>query len=1038
MTDPELLERIADAIVAGRSFDWENDTVDSSPELRDLLDQLHVVAGIADLHRTMAASLAASTPVSEVDSAQTESGAPPGAWMWGPLRVEEHVAGGAGGDVYRAWDTRLNREVALKFPRDVTPERDSSALEEGRRLARVRHPNVVTVHGAERFDGRVGTWMEFIRGRTLEEELEAWGPHPPRDAAAIVMIVCRAVQAVHDAGLLHGDVKAQNVMREPSGRVVLMDFHAGTEACGDALLLQGTPAYLAPEILFGRGPASFKSDVYAIGVLAYRLLTNGFPHSEQTLGRVIASRSLGALVPLRQRRSGVPTRLARIIERALNEDPGRRPGADEMADALERWLATTAPGRPRHRVRRLLLMSGATAAVVTAVLVVGGTLGDVRGTGVSRASLGWFWPSSAHNETPSLPSLTEVHWRDFAASGPPSGNGKVIGGFVWLEPAVRDLVTGDVTVVQRRQHEDDSAGRVVVSPDGTLVAFTWFVSDAGDERSEIRVAPTTGGPASVLWPGDQATRARVVGWMSQQHELLVLLTPEDASGRDTPADCRLVAVDVATGLMRQLTRLEAVPDGVALSPDGTRVAFDHAAGEGDRSRRVSVVDLQSGRHAELPSDDGNDVQPCWMPNGTTVTFSSDRDGTIGLWAVDVSGNLEPSTPRLLKGGMGRYRPLGFTTAGDFYFSADTTDFNVYRVTLDRQGRIASAPAPVTQAFAGRNLEASWSPDGSQIAMVSRRGDGATRRGGMQIVVLSASGQEVLRASPDLDAVRSPQWAPDGQSLVFDGRLDGSARPYTLSIGTGAIQPAGPPGLAVPRWSADGSRLLGAGLRNGRWGIVSWSPADHRERELARPTNMAFAVSPDERWLATTRESPTGVTVAIRAMRGDTWRDVFAGERGDRLVATEWLATSHELLVVRSVKVDQGGRPSTQLWAIRLDGDTAVGKRLVGVIDGLKAVRGVGVRPGGQEILLTAGGPASSVWVLKGLDRGPVLRDRTWFFAGVEHTTRDYAPAGHGGPEWRDAGGLGRWADVKRVPAGEHEYRSRVRQPRRRQATPDDA
>ena len=97
----------------------------------------------------------------------------------------------------------------------------------------MRHPSVVTVYGAEEHDGRVGLWMEFIEGRTLEALLQAQGPFGAREAALVGRELCRAVAAVHGAGLVHRDIKAQNVMREDGGRLVLMDFGAGQMIQGE-------------------------------------------------------------------------------------------------------------------------------------------------------------------------------------------------------------------------------------------------------------------------------------------------------------------------------------------------------------------------------------------------------------------------------------------------------------------------------------------------------------------------------------------------------------------------------------------------------------------------------------------------------------------------------------------------------------------------------------------------------------------------------------------------------------------------------------
>src|SRR6185436_17660813 len=109
------------------------------------------------------------------------------------------------GDVYRAWDPRLERTVALKLLRydDGAEDRASLAISEGRLLARVRHPNVVTVHGADRIDGQAGIWMEFVEGRTLRDQVEADGPLSAVEGIAVGHTICDALCAIHAAGLIH-------------------------------------------------------------------------------------------------------------------------------------------------------------------------------------------------------------------------------------------------------------------------------------------------------------------------------------------------------------------------------------------------------------------------------------------------------------------------------------------------------------------------------------------------------------------------------------------------------------------------------------------------------------------------------------------------------------------------------------------------------------------------------------------------------------------------------------------------------------------
>ena len=148
---------------------------------------------------------------------------------WGHLRILQRLGSGSYGVVYRAFETRLQCDVALKLAKPTRAREldESRALKEARMLARVRHANVVSVYGADAHDGRFGLWMELVDGRTLEQALVTDGPMGAHEAAHVGVELCKALAAVHQAGLLHRDIKASNVMREKGGRILLMDFGAG-------------------------------------------------------------------------------------------------------------------------------------------------------------------------------------------------------------------------------------------------------------------------------------------------------------------------------------------------------------------------------------------------------------------------------------------------------------------------------------------------------------------------------------------------------------------------------------------------------------------------------------------------------------------------------------------------------------------------------------------------------------------------------------------------------------------------------------------
>ena len=271
--DHDLVDELAAAIADGTAIDWASAESRAATTASPVLRELRLLESVASLHRGLhrpGVAVSSGPPALEPEGAFPR--------MWSHLRVLEPIGRGAFGVVYRAWDTRLDREVALKLqPDEPAPGGATSAIQEGRALARVRHPNVVTIYGAERIGTDVGLWMEFIRGRTLHQTLAAGGTFEPPAVGAIGVELARALGAVHDAGLVHGDIKAQNVMLADDGRVVLMDFGAGRDL---AQLPQaasaGTPMYLAPEVLRGE-PASVSSDIYALGAVLFHLLTGVFP-----------------------------------------------------------------------------------------------------------------------------------------------------------------------------------------------------------------------------------------------------------------------------------------------------------------------------------------------------------------------------------------------------------------------------------------------------------------------------------------------------------------------------------------------------------------------------------------------------------------------------------------------------------------------------------------------------------------------------------------------------------------------------------------
>jgi TolB-like protein len=326
--DANRLLALAEAVADGRDVDWLS--VESSAHSRgeqELIAELRLLAGVAGVHR--GAALEDET-THGADS--TAAGA-----SWRGLELRELIGAGSFGSVYRAHDPRLGRDVALKLLRAGSDDEDATVVNEGRLLARVRHPHVITVHGADRHEGRAGIWMEFIQGRTLEVLLKEQGPFGAREAALIGEQLCSALAAVHAQGLIHRDIKTHNVMREAGGRVVLMDFGAGEDheaATVRPRRATGTPLYMAPE-LFAGGSASPASDLYSLGVLLFRLVSGSYPVSGTTSAEVRAAHEAGRRQRLRDVRPDLPSAFIDVVERAVAEAPADRfPSAGAMEAAL--------------------------------------------------------------------------------------------------------------------------------------------------------------------------------------------------------------------------------------------------------------------------------------------------------------------------------------------------------------------------------------------------------------------------------------------------------------------------------------------------------------------------------------------------------------------------------------------------------------------------------------------------------------------------------------------------------------------------------
>ncbi|RMG15032.1 MAG: hypothetical protein D6731_09220 [Planctomycetota bacterium] len=285
----------------------------------------------------------------------------------GPYEILAELGRGGMGVVYRARHTASGQEVALKLGlQRLTDRRRERFRREGELTARLRHPGIVRVHSAGEVDGRAYLAYEFVSGQSLAEVLDE---RPLRERVRLLRDAARALGHAHRHGVVHRDVKAENVLVDTTGAVRVADFGLATAADLEGLTQTGewvgTPSSMAPEQFCGNDAAPTPAtDVWALGVLLYRALTGELPFAAETLAELVGRIAAGRCDPPRRRAPAVPAPLEAICLRALEVDPARRHSDGEaFAAALDAWLegrtstSSLSLGGASPRVAALLLLA---------------------------------------------------------------------------------------------------------------------------------------------------------------------------------------------------------------------------------------------------------------------------------------------------------------------------------------------------------------------------------------------------------------------------------------------------------------------------------------------------------------------------------------------------------------------------------------------------------------------------------------------------------------------------------------------------------
>jgi serine/threonine protein kinase len=510
----ERLFALASRIDQGHAIDWDAaERAATDDHERAIIAEMRLLADVARVGREHARP-------ADAPGADAAADAPPS--QWGSLTIHEPIGRGAFATVYRAQDN-LGRLVALKLfplPPELSIQWSARLLHEGRLLARVQHENVVTIHGADQGDGYVGMWMEFVKGRTLEEELHSRVRFSADEAIQVGCVLCRALAAVHREGLLHRDVKAHNVMRDETGRIVLMDFGSGREAeqeepraGGDFI---GTPLYLAPEVFAGQS-ASVASDIYSLGVLLFHLVSDQYPVQGANRAEIQEAHAGRRRLWLRDARPDLPDTFVRLVERALSADRTQRyQSAGELEDALTAEARThpqpqsqSQPPQPQpRRARWQLLVAGAAALLAALIVMVAWPRGGSSPSTSSSIATSASGPSSP--PTPAAASATGGYAVQAGFFKETKGGGRVA------------VNSGD------RVAPGDHLGlRVQVSKPAYV-----YVANQDDRGENFVMYPLGNGPAAPLPPGEHRLPEDETGELwnvtsaGQREHFVVFVSPE--------------------------------------------------------------------------------------------------------------------------------------------------------------------------------------------------------------------------------------------------------------------------------------------------------------------------------------------------------------------------------------------------------------------------------------------------------------------------------------------------------------------------------
>lgn len=712
----------------------------------------------------------------------------------GVHEIVELIGSGGMGDVYRARDTTLGREVALKLIRPSVSENKARLARFGREarlLATLNHPHIAAIYGFEDHAERPALVLELVEGETLADRVLR-GPLPLSDSLSIARQIADALYAAHSAGIIHRDLKPSNIKIRPNGVVKVLDFGLAKTLPEDAWLhdagetatmtpdhtaagsVIGTAAYMSPEQARGL-PVDKRTDIWAFGCVLFEMLTGvsafGRETSTDTISAVVSAEPNWMLLP-----DKTPAAIRRLLQRCLQKDQDHR--LHDIADVrLELDDATASPPLPKWRWASGSVLALAIALAAGIAIVVG-----------------WMTGNESLNKEPSPPSnvrvvrLTEFPGLEEVPAVSPDGKSVAftasVGG--WRQVFVR-LIAGGTPLQITRDAVDHEFPRW--SADSSSI-FYFSPATPGNAHGSIWEVPALGGAPSRVFDtigGADISSAdgSLTGFQLAKDGIRLVVRSRDGSR------VHVVATFAPT-------TYHLYP---RWSPDGNWIAFQR----GDSVRfDLFVVRATGGEARQLTRDNNMMAGLTWLPDSSGIVYSSSRNSTmpylptLNLWQVALSDG----SVRQLTSGETSYLNPDISRTGELTAARLRMQSDVWRFPADGTARENTQSGIALTRQTGQVLTPTMGTNDKEVAFLSDRG------GHANLWVLNTESGEQRQITQERDpsvAVGAAVWSPAGNAIAF---VSSRGNPG-LTFGVWLVDPDGSrarmvanPGLG-PGWSADG-------------------------------------------------------------------------------------------------------------------------------------------------------------------------------------------------------------------------------------------